>query len=228
MKVKELNSTLLKIMEFGQIPFWKMFFDAPRTLQEPFNFQKIDVGQKQQKAILLFELGTYQVASDMVIIESIEIDERKIVVKVNAESSCAEMIMDELCEYMQQFSGAQNEIDFKPVIQSNESIIIAHMDMYAKELIHPSLLNLIDNEIVENASTIYGKAISNHYKMLFRLDYISTDEILKEYRIDITPKLFSIEPRDGTPLDKKIYVSRAPVDTKTHIMLLEEIESMFS
>ena len=53
-------------------------------------------------------------------------------------------------------------------------------------------------------------------------------KITKDYRITLSRKEFLIGPRDGTALDEQIFVSKAPVDTDTHLVLLDELEALYS
>jgi hypothetical protein len=227
MKIIRINSMLVLILEFDQIPITELAFGTPQYIKDTLQFRSVQVKEEQGRPSISYRNGRYNSDDKKISVKRVNVDERKILIEVDGPSSNADQIWMLLKKQFRQLTDPEVYND-KPVIRSRESVLIAQMDVEAKDLIHPGLLKTIENEVLDASSREYANADFSYFQIAARLDYLITDQIMKEYRIDITPKVFTLEPRDGTALEDRIFLSRAPVDTPSHISILEKIESQFS
>lgn len=227
MEIRNRISTQICLFEFDQIPFSRLLHESSLSyIKEMYEFQGVEIKQNPNGLpIIAFQIGVH--AGDKGTIKRVEIEERRMLIEVDGPSSVADEILNELRKYFCELSDCIVDDFLVPVIQARESVIIAKLGFHARELVHPKLLDFVENRVVEDASLKQGDAISNINNVIFRLDYSPKKEKLKDYRITLSRKEFSIGPRDGTSLDEKIFISKAPVDTNTHLKLLEEIESIY-
>jgi len=231
MEIKRINSILINLVEFDRIPLYKILQASGATdIQAKYNFSSVEINNNpQNQPKIIFLLGTYnnQTNTQEFIIKRLEIEERKIVIDVDGASQIADDFFIDFIEYLKKLSGNEN-FDLPIVVQSRESEIVSKLKFSAANLISPKLLKYIETSVVDKAHHPQGKAVANLAAVAFRIDYISTDEKLKDYRISLSRKEFLIAPRDGTPLDEQIFVSKVPVDTSTHLAILEELEEIYS
>ncbi|MFH1928295.1 MAG: hypothetical protein ABIK79_09030 [Chloroflexota bacterium] len=227
MEIRNRNSLLVSLFEFDQIPFSRLLHNSSLShIQNMYEFQGVEIKQNPNgQPVVAFHIGVY--SDDKGVIKRIELEERRILIEVDGSSNIADAILDEIKEYFCKLAACVEENFLSPVVQSRESVIGAKMGFHANNLVHQKLLDFVNNRVVEEANMEQGNAISNFHGVMFRLDYIPTEEKLKDYRITLSRKEFSLGPRDGTSLDERIFISKAPVDTSTHIQLLEEIEAIY-
>jgi len=206
MKIVNIKSLLILILELDQIPVTEMVFEAPEYLLNILQFRSTQIKEEKGKPVILFENGKYQDNEIEIYVKKIEVDERKIIIEVSGNSSNADKIWEVLDDQFKRLADV-DMYNNQPVIRSRESVIVANLDINAKNLIHPDLLKIMDNKVVKDASQNYADAVFSYFRIAARLDFLQKEERLKEYRVDITPKIFTIEPRDGTPLEKNMFLS---------------------
>lgn len=230
MEIRYTNTTLVTLVEFEEIPFLKLLLKSTiQALGDLFQFKRIDARKKEgENPVIFCELGEFVFEDDSYVIKRMEIGRRKIIIEVEGDSHIAKEVFKAFRSLLMDMSDIDSSDYLSPVIQSVESAIIAKLDFHAKGLIHPNLRDFIDDAVLDKVSTEYGKATLNYFSQKFRFDYLLYDESLVEKRITLSPKTFSVEPRDGTALEDQVFISEAPVDTDVHIQLLKELESRFS
>ncbi|MBU0510651.1 MAG: hypothetical protein KKD28_08565 [Chloroflexi bacterium] len=230
MEIRVINATLINLLEFDQIPFTKLLVGSNlKNIQEHFAFKNIEVRQKPdgQSAIVL-QGGLY---NQDTIVKRVEVGERKITIEVEEKSAIAKKVFDSLKELLRELSKTDDETYLSPVVQTVESIIIAKMNFHATSLIHPQFNKFINSTVESATSDEQKQAITSIFGISFRIDYFAQGEFarkLKDSLVTLSRKDFTIGPRDGTALDEKIFISKAPLDTEVHITLLEEIETIFT
>lgn len=228
MKTIRINSLLITLVEFDKIPFYKLLHASNAgELQNTYNFSNIEMkNNAQNQPVIVFLLGTFNNRNREILVKRLEIDERKIIIDVEGETTDAKDFFDSVTDCFAKISGEEN-FKLKTVVQSKESEIVSRLNFSASKLVEPRLLKFVKNKVSKAASQPQGDAIADFLTISFRIDYLLTDEKLKDYRIALSRKEFLIAPRDGTPLDEQIFVSKAPVDTDTHLKLLEELEAIY-
>ncbi len=228
MNIIKMNSSLISLFEFDKIPNLRLINPLVSSqFQNRFKFNAVEIKPNQQnQPIIEYSLGFYGENTDQSVIKRIGIEERKILIELEGRTSQAKGLLEEVCNFLKEISSYEGELD--PIVQSNESIIITRMDFHASKLVDSKFMEFISRRVTEESNSDKGKAVANVFNVLFRIDYDVFDEKLKDYRITLSRKEFSLGPRDGSPLDEQIFISKAPVSTESHIKLLEEIESIYS
>jgi hypothetical protein len=229
MDVKKINSTLVTLVHFDQIPFFKLLHGSNlQKIQKLYQFKNVEVKPNQRnQPTILFQLGLYKNKTEELNVHRIEIEERKIVIEIDGHSSDAIAIYSQIRELMRGISAEYDDEFLQPIVQSKESLIIAKLDFHANILVHPKLLSFVNTKVIESAVIEYGQPRPKIHSIAFRIDYLSSEETLKDYRITLSPKEFSLSPRDGTSLDEQIFISKAPINTDAHLGLLEEVEDIY-
>ena len=228
MQVIKINSIQINLLEFDWIPFNLLVTQSViADFQSRFNFSAAELRANQNnQTIIAFAAGIFSDANERYSIPRVEIEERKIVIEVEGHSKVADKVFSEATKYMMDLSGKTN--DAPVVVQTKESIIIAKMNISANNLVDSKLLEFMNTKVTDSSHLPQGKAIGSLHTVAFRLDYTPIDDKLKDYRINLTRKEFSIGPRDGTALSEQVFISRAPVDTDKHLALIEGIEEIYS
>jgi len=223
-------SKLITLFEFDHLPFAKFLHQSNiSTFKDIFRFNEFQILQTQtDHPLVAFRHGTFDTDSGEIIILRDDIESRKIVLEIEGESTNADELLDRFIEIFREISENSDDDFMKPIVLTRDSVIIAKMSFHAKSLLHPDLLDFVTNQVSAKSKLKQGDPVPNLHTISFRIDYNPTDDSLLDYRISLTRKEFSIGPRDGTPLDQQIFVSKAPVSTSDHIELLEELEKNYS
>lgn len=229
MLIKHISTKKVVIVDFEDIPFNRLFLEESlQQINAIFNFKGAEIiNKKENQPMFLYTMGTITDDDSRELITKIEIERRKIVIEVEGDSAFSDKVYKRLHDVLLVIKGAPQE-KLVPFIQSYESLIIAEMNISADDLLEPRLLSFIRGPLLDQTDSELANPTMNHYSLRFRLDYFLTDEKMKEYKITISPKTFSIGPREGTLLEEQIFLSEAPLNTETHKTILERIEEIYS
>lgn len=229
MNIKHIDSTIIVLVEFDEIPFNRLLLDTSiELINSKFNFKSIEPAFKpDNQPILLCVLGSFEKPGGVGIINKVEIEHRKLVISVEGDTEFAESVLSKLGEIFSELNEYDDVKELHPVTQTYESVIIANLDFHALELIDTRIKDFVSGEFLSKADLNIAKAAMNHFSLKFRIDYILSEKDLKKYKITVAPKTFTLGPRDGTRIDDQAFISQAPLKTEVHKEILKTIEKMY-
>lgn len=229
MNIHGLKITQILLVRFDEIPLAKLvnrrYLERLKSL---FEFSNIDIVQDAENIIILCRHGIHEDNGDEIPVVRLELQQRKIVYELEAPSERADPFFQHLAEFLADVAGRTDDEYLRPIVKSEESEIIAQLDFSIESLLSPAFFQFVQSEVVDKAASDMADVSISPTSLKFLVEYFPKDESLAEYRIGLSRKEFTVEPRVGYPLAEQIYYSKAPIDTNSHIELLEELEKRFS
>lgn len=231
MRIKELKVTQVRIFPLDYIPYaYLMRSDFIEHMKGEYKFRKHEMPfeffQEGVPNILGFLGGRYVFEEKKIIITRLHFDNRRIIFEVSSPTEIANRIFAAIIEDIKQFEPAGTFEVSNLSFQSEETsclltLDVDFMNIYSRKMrtfIKKSFTPLLKNKYLE----IRPKSMS------FEVDFEPDKALMKQHRVSLSPKTLVIEPRDGESLDKRIFLTKSPFDSNTHLELLGEFEKTFS
>jgi hypothetical protein len=229
MNIKLTKATKVVLVPFDEIPLSNLLpQEHLERLGRLFGFRNVEIAKTAGQVGIVFEHGVFDTELHSRAIDKLEISERKIVLTVEGTSENADELLAELEAHLLDLSNAEGEQLLHPILESHESEIVAQLDFSVEDLLSPTYFDFVRNTVQQEANSDIASATIQPVTLQFRVDYLLKDESIQEQRISLSPKVFSLEPRRGSLLADRIYYSKAPFDTDTHLRLLKELETRFA
>lgn len=229
MHIINIQSTLVSLTKFDVIPIVKLITNTVlhKEISNRYGFRQSGIEETGGRLNVVFNFGVFERGEEFPIIRLV-IEERKIVCVMDAEKEIIDAFYEDVVDFLMQISSVDEPEVFKPIIVSNESEIIAQLDMNISSLFSDQLLNCLENDVVPKLGFGPATARIKPISVKFDVDYVSDDISLQDYRINLVRKELILQLRPGYLQKDRIFVSKMPVDSNTHIQLLTEIEKVYS
>lgn len=224
--------TYVVLVHFNELPMQKLAANQNvEKFSKAFGFRQAEVRQDNTRNLVgfLFRSGLFN-SSDggQVAIKRLELEDRKLIIEMEGNSDQAAEFYSYLVSNFADLAERTHENFLEPILVAFESEIIAHLFFPVTNLLSQDYLQFIQTEAVEKIGSEYGNVRIIPATIAFDVDVLVKDTYLSDHRIALTRKEFSVQPAVGHPIEEQIYISKAPVDTQTHVKLLEHLEAAMS
>jgi hypothetical protein len=228
----EVHRTIIHqvlLMRFDEIPLSLLIQRSTLSrLTALFEFNEIEVAQSQAgKQIVNAQVGVFRNDVGDRPISKLVLEERRILLDLEGTSIDADKVISKLRQFLAEVASRSDTEFLQPIVKAEESEVVARLEFPAERLFAPELVRFIEDEFTHAASSDKARAVISPAQVLFLVQYKTADLQLDDYRIGLSRKEFILGPRPGLPLTEQIYASKAPVDTATHLRVLEELEKIF-
>lgn len=197
--------------------------------KEKFSFSKAEIPfpfyEPAAPKVINLSGGSVNIDNESFLIRSLNFDERKIVLIIEAPSDRADRVFDAIGEELKGIDRYKNFSPSNYLIKTEETECTVHLDIDYHRFFSRKFLSFIKRSITKYPQQPLRKVTLK--SLSFEISF-KQDKILEEVRISIVPKPFVIEPRFATREEDKIFYTRSPYDSKTHLRLLRELESLFT
>lgn len=227
MEIQKQCVTQIIIVDYDEIPLEKLIHSPNlETLAKSYDFKGTQIGTDPAGNIVQVQYrhGLFKEDVGEFTIDRLEVQERKMLFKLDASSQEADRFYASLVGFLADLAGAGEESYLQPLVKSEESEIIVRLGFPIERLYAPVYLRFIESVAGDMTRREMADGAISPAGLLFRLDYMPRDNSLGAQRITLSSKELRLEPRKGRPVTDQIYYSKAPLDTDTHIKLLEELE----
>jgi len=189
-----------------------------------FEFSEVQVDENRYA---IAQAGIFRDEGNEYPINRLVIEERRILLDMEAKSTNADLVISKLCQLLGSLTNRVDTTFLQPILKAEESEIIARMEFPFHKLISPKLLKLLKSEALPAMSLDLAQAVITPFQLTFLVQYRTEGLELDDYRILLNRKDFLIGPRPGFPITDQLYYSKAPLNTKSHLELLSNLEEMF-
>jgi hypothetical protein len=228
--IKELIVFQVRIFPVDYIHYnYILRSDYINHMSKKFNFHKhempFEAFQKNTPNILIFHGGEYNYQGNKIIIQRLAFEDRRIILETLTSSKVAKKIFDSIATETRKFDPLKNFKRTDSVFFAEETSCVSHLKIDYMRIYSKNFINFIDNKF---ANLLEHKYFEIAPKTLsFEVRFQQDNELLNKRAITLSPKLLIIEPKAGNPLSEKVFFTKSPFDSDTHLQLIENFETAF-
>jgi len=228
--IKGPTVTQIRIFPQDAIPYTDLAirknFDQFR---EKFSFSKTEIPfpfyELGAPKIINLSGGSITVDDESILINSLNFDERKIVFIIEAPSDKADKAFNIIGEELRDIDRYKNFSASNYLVKTEETECTVHLNIDYHRFFSRQFISFIKKSVAKHSEQPLRKLALK--SLCFEISF-EQRKTLEDVRISIVPKPFTIEPRFATREEDKIFYTRSPYDSETHLRLLKELESLFT
>ena len=175
------------------------------------------------KDVILFRKGELKEDNELVVINKVEVDPRRIIIEVAGPSKAGNKVYELFVSSLSAFANLDFENLRSPLLLAETTRCVVTLDFTFEELFNHSFTEFLNKRVEKEATNDAAEGSVRHLAAIAEISYRVKDEYLVSNRISMNPKQLTIAPRPGAPLDEKKYVISSPFDSDTHLKLIEEL-----
>ncbi len=173
--------------------------------------------------IIVFSKGELKENNELVVINRVEVDPRRIVIEIAGTSKAGNKVYELFIASLTALTN-QNIAGLRsPLLLAETTRCVVTLDFTFEELFNHSFTEFLNDRVEKEATSSMAEGSVRHLAAIAELTYQIKDETLVKNQISMNPKQFTIAPRPGAPLDERKYVISSPFNSDTHIKLIEEL-----
>lgn len=230
MEILTIKTDYIVLVNYNEIPLSKLMTQRnAEKLMLPFGFAKVDalLDELGQKTFgMRFQYGAFQDETTEVPVESLQIEERKMVITIEGTTNDAEKVYEKIRDILKNVAGKNQPHFLAPLLISHESVISSILNFSIDKIIAEPIFNHITMRLPTKISSEKVDVFISLNSVNFDFNYLTKDPSLLDSKITIVSKSLSISAIPGRPITEKTFLSKAPLDTDTHKELLETLERL--
>ena len=228
--IKELSVVQIRIFPADYIHYnYILRSDYIDHMSKKYNFRRhempFEAFQKNTPNLLIFHGGEYNYQGNKIIIQRLSFEDRRILLEALTSSKVANKIFDSIAAETRKFDPLKNFKRTDSVFSSEETSCVSHLKIDYMRIYSKDFLNFVDNEFANLLEHKYFEITPKTFS--FEVRFQQDNELLNKQAITISPKLLIIEPKVGHSLSERIFSTKSPFDSDTHLELLENFEKIF-
>ena len=228
--IKGPTVTQVRIYPQDTIPYTDLAirkkFDQFR---EKFSFSRMEIPSSFYEPgapkIINLSGGSITIDNETILINSLNFEERKIVLIIEASSDKADKAFDIIGEELKSIDRYKNFSSSSYLIKTEETECTVQLNIDYYRFFSRQFNSFIKRTVVRSPKQPARKISLKN--LSFEISF-KQDKMLEDVRILMVPKLFTIEPRLGTREEERVFFTRSPNDSETHLKLLSELEILFA
>lgn len=234
MKLIDIKAIQILLLKFNEIPFQILTNRSNLDLlSQKFRFNTTDfIHDQATNELVMIRLanGLFNTEKKEEIgIESLAIENRKIVTHINNSSEYFSNFYSKLRNFIQNLISKENNTELlQPILTTYESEVVAQLDISFKNILSNKLISLIEKDIKSDTESELADSSIDFHSINFKVSFFPLTKILNDYRITLTRKDLTFAAARGYPPEDNVYFFKAPFETNTHIKLIEKIEAELS
>jgi len=229
--LKDLTVTQVKIFPHDFIPYDYLFRpDVTDSIVKKYQFQKKDFPyppyDESTPNVLLLHSGEIKIEKKKILIILLSFESRKITLKVKGSSKQAAKVFSQIEKDINESDSSNLFNNSNCLIETEETSCVVQLDINYESLFSNKTRRFLKQSIPEKVLPFNLKA-TNPIRLSFLIEFQQDKELFEKHRITISPKELTIEPRAGTSFDDKIFHTKSPTNSDTHLKLIREFEKAF-
>ncbi len=173
-----------------------------------------------------FRNGEFEYNKKKYLISNTQIEERRILITVSANSNVAVAYYDDLIEMLTSLDLRSPIPEYVPLLAAQETTIIVKLDFSMRNIFESSLIGSFDNLLKKKMQEENTHLLVYPNSIKFKFKYLDIPNKLKKNRISLSDKEFILEVRERTDPEDQIFFSFSPTDSETHLSILLELEKL--
>ena len=221
-EVKELVVTQIRLFHPGRLPYHVLRSQkAQDWLKGRFGFESAVTTPSD---VIVFMNGLVPFNEErVVVVRSLQVEERKLVVEVEGDSEVATKVYEETKAAFAEVRPEDDLADLEPVVLTEETSCVATLDLEWSDLFPKALTDFLTKDLVPATTTDFGKSEINAAKVGVDLRFVTGEE-LRENKVTLSNKLFTLEPRPQEAFSKHRFRCVSPLGSTQHLRLLRKLE----
>ena len=175
------------------------------------------------KNIIVFSKGELKEDNELVVINKVEVDPRRIIIEVAGTSKAGNKVYELFMSSLTALTNLDLESLRLPLLLAETTRCVVTLDFAFEELFNHSFTEFLNDRVEKAATNNVVEGLVRPLAAIAEITYQIKDEALVKNKISMNPKQLTIAPRPGAPLDEKKYVISSPFDSNTHLKLIEEL-----
>jgi hypothetical protein len=220
-EVRTLTTAQVRLFPPDLIPILRLMIpEIGKKLQALFDFQAVTPVERDGPVTgIAFNGGLYK--PDSVVIETVTIEARRILVKVQGKSQVATAVFDAVRKEIEELNG---NLPLKEIVCTHETGSSVKIEIPFEQLLSDPFVRFLHESAARYTKNQWSENLILPVNLKFRVCYKITDDTLIKSNITLASKELTIEPRAQSSPDEKLYWIASPTDTDTHFQLIEEFE----
>ncbi len=178
------------------------------------------------KDVILFRKGELKEDNELVVINKIEVDPRRIIIEVAGPSKAGNKVYELFVSSLAEFGNLDLKGLQSPLLLAETTRCVVTLDFTFEELFNRSFTEFLKKRVEKEATNDAAEGSVRPLAAIAEISYRVKDENIVSNRISMNPKQLTIAPRPGAPLDEKKYVISSPFNSDTHVKLIEELNKV--
>lgn len=229
--IKRTSIHQIQIFKNDEVPFWRLCQPSPiEALRSIFNFNEMEVGLSSPPArpALTAQMGSFVEGSLRAPIMRLVVEDRRVLLDIEGNSDDAEKVLSRLRTFLIELSENQDPEFLTPIISTQESEVIARLEIDPDDLIAPFLRKFMQSQATTDVQYSFAKGTIALAQVVFDVNYREEGTVLDDRRVTLSRKQFLIGPREGFRPEERMYYSKAPISTQAHLRLLKGLEGQLA
>lgn len=224
--IKGPTVTQVRIFPQDTIPYTdlaiKSNFDR---FKEKFSFSRVEMPPLLHEPGVLKVInlsgGNINIDNEPFLIKSLNFEDRKIILVIEASSDKADRTFDAIEEELKSIDRYANFSVSNYLIKTEGTECIIYLDIDYHRFLSRQFLSFIKKDIAKYSKQPLRSVSLKNFS--FEISF-KPNKSLEDMHISIVPKLLTIEPRFATREEDRIFYTRSPCDSGSHLKLLAELE----
>jgi len=175
------------------------------------------------KDVIVFRKGELKENNELVVINKVEVDPRRIIIEVAGTSKAGNKVYELFMSSLTALTNLDLESLRSPLLLAETTRCVATFDFTFEELFNRSFVEFLNKKVNKEATNDVAEGSIRPLAAITEISYRVKDEALINNKISMNPKRLTVAPRPGAPLDERKYVISSPFDSDTHMKLIEEL-----
>lgn len=229
--IRELRATQIYLYPVGALPIEALAGPRGRqAVRDSFGFQDpvltpwpSELGPLPE---IRFMNGEFGDGKTRVVVPSLVFQQRRVVLTVLGTSTQADRFYGNLVNMLTVLAADRAEALSDVIYKAEETSCVVTLDIDLRKVLRPAVWNFLRRDVRQAASvpdipvTIQPSGVTSN------VTYQVRDQKIIDHGITLNPKEFSIQPRPGTPLAERTFMTKSPFRSDVHMELLEKLESL--
>lgn len=223
--ITDLKVTQIRIFQVDVIPLGVITTKScVEKIREVLSIGEVEVRPFiEGKDIIVFRRGELKKGKQVIVINRIEVDPRRVIVEIEGTSRDGNEVYEALLSAIGVAAAIDSQRLRTPFLVAETTQCVIDLDFSFNSLFSNAFMKFLNSRVEKEASNKAARASVRPLAATVEINYEIIDKTLIDNKITMNPKQFTIAPRPGAPFEAKKYLISSPFDSDTHLKLVDEL-----